>query len=687
MKRLKKILQSKFFWIIWIVIIILSSFLRVEVFAPSSKYRGDEKEFIAQVLSYQIDGDKLSITIEEKEKIIGTYYIKNKKEKEMLEQTLQVGDIYDFSGTLLVPSDNTVPNNFNYKKYLNRQKIFYLLQIDTLKFYQENKSIKYQVKNAMQKRIDQIDDSGYFNTFILGNKDDLNENAVANFGKNGISHLFAISGMHVSLFASILLLLLKKFGQNFSVIFTIVFLWLYAILIGLPISIVRATLSFSLLSLAKMFSFKIKPVYVSLIAASIILIIYPAALFQVGFQFSFLTSFGLLYDAESFQGKSFLQASWKTSIIAFLWSFPITIYHFYEVNFMSVFWNMIFIPLVSFIIYPLSLISFIFPFLIPLFHISTTILEWLNMLCAKINIFTFCIPKIQLILLAMFLLLLLLGKYYKKCWLFFGTLIFIWMLLPYFHSSAYIYFIDVGQGDSALIVTPYRKHVYLVDTGGKITYAKEYWAKRKKEYHISDATITLMKSLGISKVDTMFLSHGDADHAKEALYLLDNVSIKNIVLNKGLYNSIEQEIIKKYPTKIVGQNHHFDHVTIWNPIDYHDENDNSMYLLFSFGQTTILFTGDGSIKTEKDFIKDYPNHIDILKVGHHGSKTSSSASFIHQITPTYSIISVGKNNKYGHPNKEVLDSLEESKIYRTDQNGSIMFQIKNNKLKIETCAS
>ena len=79
--------------------------------------------------------------------------------------------------------------------------------------------------------------------------------------------------------------------------------------------------------------------------------------------------------------------------------------------------------------------------------------------------------------------------------------------------------------------------------------------------------------------------------------------------------------------------------------------------------------------------------VDILKVGHHGSKTSSSKEFINEINPKYSIISVGKNNRYGHPNKKVLENLENSKIYRTDQDGSIMFKIKNNKLKIETCSS
>ena len=101
-----------------------------------------------------------------------------------------------------------------------------------------------------------------------------------------------------------------------------------------------------------------------------------------------------------------------------------------------------------------------------------------------------------------------------------------------------------------------------------------------------------------------------------------------------------------------------------------------------------MFMGDASTTTENEIMSIYnlPD-IDVLKVGHHGSKTSSGKEFINEINPKYSIISVGKNNRYGHPNKEVLNNLEESKIYRTDLDGSILFKIKNNKLKVETCSS
>ena len=120
---------------------------------------------------------------------------------------------------------------------------------------------------------------------------------------------------------------------------------------------------------------------------------------------------------------------------------------------------------------------------------------------------------------------------------------------------------------------------------------------------------------------------------------------------------------------------------------YDNENDNSNVIYTELNGYKFLFMGDVSSTTEREILNKYnlPD-IDVLKVGHHGSKTSSSVKFINDINPKYSIISVGKNNRYGHPNKEVLENLNNSKIYRTDINGSIMFKIKNNKLKIETCS-
>ena len=120
--------------------------------------------------------------------------------------------------------------------------------------------------------------------------------------------------------------------------------------------------------------------------------------------------------------------------------------------------------------------------------------------------------------------------------------------------------------------------------------------------------------------------------------------------------------------------------------EYDNENDNSNVIYFKYGTFKFLFMGEAGIEKEKDILEKYNiSDVYVLKVVHHGSKTSSSIEFINEINPKYSIISVGKNNRYGHPNKEVLNNLDNSKIYRTDEDGSILFKIKNNKLKIETC--
>lgn len=141
----------------------------------------------------------------------------------------------------------------------------------------------------------------------------------------------------------------------------------------------------------------------------------------------------------------------------------------------------------------------------------------------------------------------------------------------------------------------------------------------------------------------------------------------------------KNKITKEYNSKI--------NIKFLNTKIYDNENDNSIVGYLNIHNIKFLYMGDASSTTEKEILNKYnlPD-IDVLKVGHHGSKTSSSKTFINEINPRYSVISVGKNNRYGHPNKEVLDNLEDSKIYRTDQNGTIILKIKNNKLKIETCS-
>ena len=187
--------------------------------------------------------------------------------------------------------------------------------------------------------------------------------------------------------------------------------------------------------------------------------------------------------------------------------------------------------------------------------------------------------------------------------------------------------------------------------------------------------------------------HGDYEHMGEAINLVENFKVEKVIFNCGEYNDLEKELIKVLNKKKIP---HYSCIKELNidknklyflqTKEFDNENDNSNVIYTEFNGYKFMFMGDASITTEKEILNKYnlPD-IDVLKVGHHGSKTSSSKEFINEVNPKYSIISVGKNNRYGHPNDSVLDNLEDSKIYRTDKDGSIMFKINNNKLQTETC--
>ena len=179
----------------------------------------------------------------------------------------------------------------------------------------------------------------------------------------------------------------------------------------------------------------------------------------------------------------------------------------------------------------------------------------------------------------------------------------------------------------------------------------------------------------------------------EAINLVENFKVEKVVFNCGEFNELEQDLIKvldkkkiPYYSCIKELNIDDNKLYFLNNKDYGNENDNSSVIYTKINNHKFLFMGDAGVEVEEDLIEKYNlQDIDVLKVGHHGSKTSSGKEFINEINPSYSIISAGKNNRYGHPNDNVLENLESSKIYRTDQDGSIMFKINKDKLKIETC--
>lgn len=698
MKKLKTILQYRYTFKIFTLIIILLEILFLITYPKQSKYSQNETQITGILTAYKIDGNKLNIQIEGKEKVVANYYFKTKNEKEYYKNNLLLGDILKINGTLDPPYNNTVPNTFNYKKYLENKFIYFIMNISKIEIVNKNTNIFYEIKNIIMKRIDKIDKTGYLKTFIIGDKQNLDNETLISYQTNGISHLFAISGMHISLLVGILFFILDKITYNRYLKYTIIiiFLLFYLFLTGCSSSILRATIMFILFSINNCLNLKINKLDIVLITLDIILFINPYIIYDVGFQFSYLISFSLVfYNKKLSKITNKLKASLYTSILCFLVSFPICIYHFQQINFIGIFLNIIFIPFVSTILFPLCLLVFILPFLEPVLVIIIKYMELINNFISNITIFQVAFSKPNILLIIIYYFLIFATLYKNKYIKYLIIIMIIHKYIAYINPNIYVLTIDVSQGDSIFIKYPYNKANILIDTGGIVSFNEESWKERKKEYSIAqNNTIPYFKSLGISQLDILILTHGDYDHMGEAINLVNNFKVEKVIFNCGEFNDLEQELIKvlnkkKIPYYSCIKELNIDNNKLYflNNDIYDNENDNSNVIYTKFNNYKFLFMGDAGIEVEEDILEKYNlKNIDVLKVGHHGSKTSSSKEFIDSINPKYSIISVGKNNRYNHPNNSVLKNLDDSKIYRTDQDGSVMFKINKDKLNIETYA-
>ena len=690
---IRKLLLKDYLYILLAIIALSYAFYYIEK-PKYSIFNDDETSFKGILNSYTIEGDKLSFILDTKEKLKCNYYFKSEEELNEYQRKLKLGMTLEIKGSLSNPANNTVPNTFNYKEYLYYHGIFYICKVEKLKIINESESNLYKIKNKIIKRIKSFDSiSEYLLTFIIGDKSLLNEDVFNTYRKNGVTHLFAISGMHIGLFSVTIMLILKKLkvSEIKRYLITIIFIWFYAFLTAFTPSVLRAGLLFTLLSLNKIFYTEIKSINILILTGVLLVLIRPFILMDIGFIYSYATTFGLMYGNNFISKHKIL----GTSIVAFIFSLPITINNFYEVNMLSILLNIIFVPYVSSIVYPLCLLTYIFRILEPITTVFINIMEYMSVVFNKVDYLDIIIPKMNIVFVILYYIILLvfLNKRFRTCLIGLTAILIISFNLYKFDNNYYIEFLDVGQGDSILIRLPKNKEVILIDTGGVISYKTDNWKKRKK-YHISDNTINYLHSLGINKLDSIILTHGDADHMGETINIVNNFKVDEVIFNCGTLNGLEKELIKvldkreiKYYSCIKELNIDKDKLYFLQTKEYDNENDNSNVIYTELDGYKFMFMGDASSTTEKEILDKYnlPD-IDVLKVGHHGSKTSSSKEFISEINPKYSIISVGKNNRYGHPNKEVLKNLKDSKIYRTDQDGSIMFKIKNNKLKIETCS-
>ena len=658
MTKLKIISQYKYLILIFITIIYV--FYITNNLIYKTNFKEGEILLTGIVVSIDKNEDKTNLIIKAKEKIKVIYY--NNID-------LSLGDLVKIEGTLNLINNNTLFNMFNYRKYLMSQKIYFNLSARKIEKIRDNKNIFYKFKNIIYEKIENLESKDYLKTFVLGDNN-INQTIKKIYQENGITHLLAISGMHISLLSNILDKILKKIKCRHLLIS--LFLIFYSFLTNFTPSVIRSVCFF-------IFD-KIDKKKLIILVCSILLIYNPYYIYNTGFLFSFIISFYLIIFKDKLNNSNYLIKIFLTSLISFLASIPILINNFYSINILSPIINLFFVPFISIIIFPLSLLTLIFPFLDNILVLFINILEISSIFINKFNI-NLTMMKMSFIIFIFYYIIITLVIMRPKYFYLLMIIIIFHNNIKLFNNSISVTMIDVGQGDSILIEDK-RKHI-LIDTGGVFN-----------NNIVVNKTIPYLESLGIKKIDYLILTHGDYDHMGEAINLVNNFKVEKVIFNCGPYNDLENELIKvldkkkiKHYSCIKELNIDDNKLYFLNNKEYGNENDNSSVIYTKLNNYKFLFMGDAGVEVEKDLIeKYYLQNIDVLKVGHHGSKTSSGRNFVDNINPKYSIISVGKNNRYAHPNKEVLDNLKDSKIYRTDQDGSVMFKIKNNKLEIDTCS-
>ncbi|MFD3447669.1 DNA internalization-related competence protein ComEC/Rec2 [Microbacteriaceae bacterium 4G12] len=664
-----------------------------------------------------IDGDKLTLTMQARqEQLRLSYIISSPEEKKSLER-LQAGTICTFGGEVKEPSPVRNFYAFDYKEYLHRQQIHYVFIASSISScHSTSSSFSQWLFSIRQSAVSYVQHTfpketvGFMNALIYGDRQDLSSDVERQYQEMGLIHLLAISGSHISVLIAGCYYLLLRLGstRETATVLLVVLVPLYMFLAGASPSVVRASVAAVLVLACFLFTKRISGIDVLSMTALLMLLYDPYVLFDIGFQYSFLTTFALILSAHAIfsEEKGFFRNTMNVALIAQLISFPVTLYYFGQFSPYSLVLNLVYVPFLSFLILPLCLVVLFLSVLFPivsqwlasllafLLHISNELLR----ICEELPLqkLTFGQAPMWLALLYVCIIVVLCIAWEGRVWrryvpLFSSVLLLVSIghyIAPYFQAYGKVMFVDVGQGDCIVIDLPYRKGTYLIDTGGTISLPRKDWQKRKQEFSVGkDTLIPYLRNAGIKKIDKLIVTHGDQDHVGAAEEVLKALPVREMVIGqKDEYSKLEKTLMQIAAEKQIqvqavksGDRWNVEEsvFTVLSPFgDETKSNDQSIVLQGEIGGLTWLFTADLEESGERRLVEQYPHlRSDVLKMGHHGSKTSSSSLFLETIQPRVAVISVGLNNRYGHPHQEVIERLQERnmQIWRTDEMGAVSY--------------
>ncbi|ACO29896.1 DNA internalization-related competence protein ComEC/Rec2 [Bacillus cereus 03BB102] len=645
--------------------------------------------------------------------------MKSASEKKQMRQ-LHAGVSCIFDGERKEPQIARNFHGFNYRDYLYKQNIHFILEATYISECRKTSlSLVQWILLLRQQAILGVtemfpEQSGAFmNALLFGDRQQMTFEVEEQYQQFGLVHLLAISGSHIVLLMVIVYFILLRSGvtREIATVCLIFFIPIYMILAGASPSVIRASITGVLMLIAFMCSIRLSSLDALSITAICMLIFDPYLVFNIGFQFSFVGSFALLLSAPLLleSGNGVIRNSIYISLISQLVSTPILLYHFGYYSPYSIFLNILYVPFLSLIVLPCSIIILIclpiIPFLAKSFanvlsiglNLSNDFLSYCESLpFTRLNFGQTPILLVALYCVSIISVLMVWERRISKGMVFIFAGIFLFIstghyVYPYFRESGSVTFLDVGQGDAILIRLPYDQEIYLIDTGGTIRLNKEEWQRKKHEFSVgNDILIPYLQKEGIKKIDKLIVTHGDADHIGAAQELLSNITVKEVVFGRKEQEAILEKAVKKQALEKEVKISEVGEGESWrvNEAEFfvlaptgkeRSENNASIVLWAKLGGITWLFTGDLEEEGEKGLVATYPDlRADVLKVAHHGSNTSSITPFLSAVQPNIAIISVGERNRYGHPHKEVIERFEKMgiEIWRTDKQGAISYVFK-----------
>jgi len=577
------------------------------------------------------------------------------------------------------------------------------------------------------------EDGGVLTAAVLGDTSGLPEDIKSLYQKNGISHLLAISGMHMSFLGLSFYRILRKTGMGLggAGLAGTILVVMYGILTGSGPSVVRAVIMMSIAFLAAYLG----RTYDLLSSASLALLFLglksPMLLMNGGVQLSFGAVYAIGWAGPLLGNwlgkKNFLSGPISTGAAVQIVTMPITLYHFYQIPFYGLFLNLLLIPLMDWVVCSGIGVIFLGSFS-PLLgtgaagtgHYILAFYEWICKSMEGLPGYSLTFGRPEPGRLAAYGLILFAGMAALNIWkeyeehragenkeekkrISYGLKVLflagmycfcILLLKPGPVNGLEAVFLDVGQGDGILLRA--GRSAVLVDGGSS---SKKSLGKYSLE--------PCLKSLGVPVIHFAFISHGDQDHLSGVAYLLENsedIRIENLMLP---YHGREDEAIKKLAELAGRRGTKVKYVAGGDWIQVEDiritclypgiedrpetANEKSEVLKIDYGNCRMLFTGDMEERGEKELLERAGERlllaeVNVLKVAHHGSKYSSGEAFLDAIKPRWAVVSYGVDNSYGHPHQEVLDRLKErgTEVFKTGEGGAIRMWTNGERIRFES---